>query len=311
MLMFVVVGGLIAAYVGKRLLATEEKPPVVRTRNIPTPLGDLEPGMVVTEAHLGVAPIRVTDLEADMLVSTRGIVGQVVRERIPALSSIRANQLFPVGEHPPLEVEEGMRAVSIGLSENVAIVDGLLRPGQFADVHFTPENIDRFGGLTMTLFRGVKVIAINRSYVPASVEDVGNTVTFELTPEQSNILLLARGKGDISLTYNPEGKGTGGVTIGRDDRATLDEILGLEPEPKPPVPVPPFESSIYRQTDRSTHFFRDGREIERPSAAPTGSNPSSGSPDDPDDIVNGLNTQSKPKPKRKKARTVASRTSTK
>jgi pilus assembly protein CpaB len=311
MLMFVVVGGLITAYIGKRLLATEEKPPVVRTRNIPTPLGDLEPGMVVTEAHLGVAPIRVTDLEADMLVSTRGIVGRVVRERIPALSSIRANQLFPVGEHPPLEVEKGMRAVSIGLSENVAIVDGLLRPGQFADVHFTPENIDRFGGLTMTLFRGVKVIAINRSYVPASVEDVGNTVTFELTPEQSNILLLARGKGDISLTYNPEGKGNGGVTIGRDDRATLDEILGLEPEPKPPVPVPPFESSIYRQTDRSTHFFRDDREIERPSAAPTDNNPSSGSPDDPDDHVNGLNIQAKPKPKRKKARTVVSRTSTK
>ncbi|MEX0716296.1 MAG: Flp pilus assembly protein CpaB [Planctomycetaceae bacterium] len=263
LLMFAVIGGLIAAFVAKRLLATEEEPPVVRTRNIPTPIAELEPGTVVTEAHLGVAPIEESALESDMLLSNRSIVGRVVKVRIDPLNPIRAADLYPPGEFPPIDVAEGSRAVSISLREPVEMVDGLVSPGQFVDVHFTPANNtsdERFrGGFTMTLFKGVKVLAINRSIRQGGVDQAGSTVTFELTPQQANVILLAREKGTISLSYtSDQQRGDGGVAVASADRATLDEILGLAPLPEPEKPDY-FNSEIYQGTSRNALRFRDGR----------------------------------------------------
>lgn len=263
LLMFGVIGMLIAAFIAKRLLATEEAPPVVRTRNIPTPIAALEPGMMVTEAHLGVAPINENDLEPDMLLSNRSIVGRVVKSAIDPLNPIRAGDLYPPGQHPPIEVSEGNRAVSISLREPVEMVDGLIAPGDFVDVHFTPDNNtndERFdGGFTMTLFKGVRVLAINRSIRQGGLDQSGSSITFEMTPKQANVILLARSKGTIALSFTPDQQpGDGGVAVASADRATLEEILGLSPLLEPEQPDY-FNSEIYQGTSRSALRFRDGR----------------------------------------------------
>ncbi|MEX0702853.1 MAG: Flp pilus assembly protein CpaB [Planctomycetales bacterium] len=261
LLMFAVIGGLIAAYVGKKLLATEEPPVEVRTRNIPSPIANLEPGTVVSAAHLGIATVREDQLEPDMLLNNRVIVGRIVKKAIQPLHPIRAADLYGPGEFPPLIVEPGSRVVSIALREPVEMVDGLVAPGQYVDVHFTPTNFtndERFrGGFTMTLFKGVKLLAINRSVRQGGVDQPGTTVTFELTPPQANVILLAREKGTITLSYtSDQRKGDGGVAVASEDRATLEEILGLAPIPEPD---PPQYSEIYRGTGRSGLRFRDGR----------------------------------------------------
>lgn len=263
MLMFLVIGGLIVAFIAKRLLAVEDVVPEIRTRNIPTAIAVLEPGTVVTAAHLGVAPIREDALEADMLISNRSIVGRVVKNPIQPLHPIRATDLYPPGEFPPIEVAPGHRAVSISLGQPVEMVDGLITPGQYVDVHFTPSNTnndERFrGGFTMTLFKGVKVLAINRSVRQGGVDQLDSTVTFELTPRQANVILLARGKGTVTLSYTPDQKkGDGGVAVASEDRATLEEILGLAPIPKPDPPQY-VDSEIYKGGSRSALRFRDGR----------------------------------------------------
>ncbi|MEO1996435.1 MAG: Flp pilus assembly protein CpaB, partial [Planctomycetaceae bacterium] len=58
-LMFCLVGLLIAAYIGKRLLFVTTETPAVATRNVPMPLVDLEPGMTVTASDVGLGPVRV------------------------------------------------------------------------------------------------------------------------------------------------------------------------------------------------------------------------------------------------------------
>ena len=85
MVMFMVVGGLIAAYIAKGLLATEEKkaaaPPL---RNIPMAVAELPAGTLITEAHLGVGPVLPSKMTRDVLLSNKSIVGRVTKEAIPA-----------------------------------------------------------------------------------------------------------------------------------------------------------------------------------------------------------------------------------
>ncbi len=261
MFMFVVVGGLIAAYVAKNLLATEEKATVVQTRTVPMALAELKPGTVIGPAHIGSGRIKVTDLAPEMLLNEQGLLGRVVKAKINAANPIFSSQLYLPNEHPPLPVGKGMRAVSVSVGSSTALVDGLIRPGEYADIHLTPSNNassdPRFrGGLTLTLFKGVKLLAINQSNSSGVQSDrLANTVTLELTPEQANIMILASNRGDVTLSYNPEGKGTGGVAVSSADRATLDEILGLKPLPKP---AKPFVTEVYKGGARSSYSFRNG-----------------------------------------------------
>ncbi len=265
LIMFGVVGVLVAAYVVKNLLARTDGPAPPASRNIPMAIADVAAGTVITENHLGQGPYPSDKLERDMLLVNRVIVGRVTKEAIKAAQPIRANQLYQPGELPPLDIAEGMRAVSVEVGEGTSMVDGLIKPGQHVDVLFTYQASgsadDRFqGGLTMKLFDGVKILAINRSITQGRVDRQSNRVTLELTEGQANIVVLAKDRGTLTLTYNPNGKGSGGLALNNADRVTLYEILGLkrgEPEKDP------FVTEAYRAAGRGLLYFNDrGRRID-------------------------------------------------
>ncbi len=274
-LMLAVVATLVGAYVAKKLFAADEPVAEVRTRNVPMAIADIEPGTEITEAHLGLGPIREENLAPDILLNNRVIVGRVAKVRIPRATPIQASQLFAPGERPPLAVSPGHRAVSVRLGDSPAVLDGLVRPGQFVDVHLTPSqggNDERLrGGMTLTLFRGVKVLALNRSSRSGASQRRVNSVTLELTPRQANVLILAQSRGDITLTYNPEGAGSGDVAAENEDRAFLEEILGLEPLPQPPQP---FVTETYRGSRRDELRFRDGKRVDERGYSRSTSRPS-------------------------------------
>jgi len=281
LLMLVVVGGLVTAYVAKGLLAREDQPAPIDTRRVSLSLSDLEPGKEITAADLGSGKILVTELEPGTLLSRQGIIGRVVRKRILAGTTIQASELYPLGERPPLEVRKGMVAVSVPLAQSVEMVDGLVQPGQYVNIHFTPAavgNDARYrGGLTITLFKGVKLLAVNRSTRPTGVGRSRNSVTLELSRRQSNIVILAQKRGEITLSYAPEGKGDGGISAGDADRVTLDEILGLKPLPKP---AEPFVTESFKGSGRTEVLFRNGRRIENRSGtdAPGRTTPTTSTP---------------------------------
>jgi pilus assembly protein CpaB len=269
----VVVGLLVTAYFAKMVLAEEPKAllvesaktPSIEFREVPMALGMLEPGTQVTPAHLGTGRVRVDTLEPETLLSERGLVGRIAKERIQAATPIRSGQLYQPGEHPPLAVGPGMRAVSVSFSPRGSFVGGLLRAGEYVDVHVTPHLNDpsdtRFrGGLTIMLLGGVRVLAVSGGGERDSKSsDSINTVTLELTPEQANMLILAREKGEIALSYNPDGKGSGGVALKNQDRATMEEILGMNrgdsPVPAPLANAHPFTSESYKGSTRTTQQF--------------------------------------------------------
>lgn len=266
LLLFVVVGGLIAAYVVKTLFAGEDVQASVATRNLPVLVSDLPPGTQVTDAHLGIGTFRSDQLQPGMLINQNSIVGRVTKNAIQAASPIMSDDLYQPGQFPPLKVSAGMRAVALSLTDATQIVDGLVTPGEHVDVHLTVKSNDADadsdllrGGLTQTLFRGVKVLSVNKRYQSAGVDPVTNSVTLELTPAQANIMILARDRGDVTLVNTPDGRGHGVVDVADENRATMEEILNLRPRPTPPAP---FETETFNGSSRGRNQFRNGRRFD-------------------------------------------------
>ena len=260
LVMFGIVGLLVLGYVGKSLLARQEKPVAPALRDMPMAIADIAPGTLVTEGHLGMGKFQRELLKSNMLLANRVIVGRVAKTPIKAAEPIRSDQLYQPGELPPLEVADGMRAVSVEVGDGVAMVDGMIKPGQYADILFTAQgggagvNDATFqGGLTMRLFEGVKILAINRNFTQSRVDRGNNHVTLELTEAQANIVVLAHDRGKLTLTYNPSNAvGNGGLSLSNAERVTLYEILGLR---KQDPAKDPFQTEIYRGSGRVTNQF--------------------------------------------------------
>jgi pilus assembly protein CpaB len=287
----VVIVLLVTSYFAKIMLAEAPKTRLVETpkaapvefREIPMALGTLAPGTKVTAAHLGMSRVRADAVEPETLLSERGLVGRVVKEPIQAAMPIRSSQLYQPGERPPLAVSPGMRAVSVTFAPRGSFVGGLLRTGQYVDVHLTPHLDDsreaRFhGGLTVTLLHGVRVLAVGGGTEgDSAIPDSANTVTLELTPEQANTLILAREKGEIALSYNPDGQGNGVPAVDSKDRATMDEILGLK-DSKSQTPVthvipPPFVSETFKGNTRTAIQFDRPASVVPPNVPSEGNQP--------------------------------------
>lgn len=253
-ILLLVVAGLVIAYVVKSLFAAE---PVaaVPPRLYPMAVADLEPGTTITASHLAQGPYS-GESQRTFARSDTILLGRTVREKITAAQPIDTTKLHPPGWIAPVEVAVGKRAVSLSLGDGAAVVDGLVKAGEYVDVHFTPTAVSdrRFrGGLTLTMFKGVKVLSVNRNRSSASARGE-NTVTLELTPEQVNILELAKQKGSLNLAYTPDGAGNGGIAIEDDDRAFFEELLGLAP---PPEPKKPFITEMYQRGGRGAMAFNE------------------------------------------------------
>ena len=268
-IMLLFLGGLAIAYIAKNLLARQETVQPERVINVPMSLTDLEPGTRVTDAHLVIG--RTTNSKLEELGDDRRtvvlnkdiIIGRYVRNRIERGTPLKGTDFFAPGERPPLEITPGMQALTVSVGTSTNLVDGHIVPGQFVDVHFTPSSyptMETTGGMTMTLFRGVKVLGINQQTIgTTSVGRGGNSVTLELSEPQANALILAKNKGELTLTYRADGEaGDGGFALSREDRATFEEILGIT-KPEEEEPEPPHVIEVYPGGGRFVQTFVDGK----------------------------------------------------
>ena len=263
---FTLIAVLAVGFIFKKLTAQQEVVlPEPSPRTLPMAITEIAAGTKITRAHVGNGPWRSdADLAPDTMTSADGIVGRVAKERIPAAQPLRGSQFYAPGEYPDLDVAAGMRAVTINVGDDTAMVNGLIKPGQYVDVHLTVNQTSngntptrqRDGAMTVTLFEGVRVVAMNRSYT--QVDNPGrNNVTLELNKEQARILLLGSQRGTIALTYNPEGPGQMTQTAGASsDRVTLEQILGLE---EPEEQEKPYRTENYRGLGHNDVYFEDGR----------------------------------------------------
>ena len=248
-----VVGGLVVAYVARKVFAQEENDATPVLTKVVAATSDLAPGTVITSEHLGFAQVFNERLSDDIVLKKELVLGRIVKNGIKTSSPIRLSDLHPAGHRMDLQLAEGMRAVTITVNDAAAITGGLIQAGDYVDVHFTPMlngGDQRYrGGFTMTLFVGVRVLAIN-TRAQAVGGRAASAVALELSEQQANILIQARNKGELTLTLNPNGRGSGGIAVDAEDRAYLDEILGLTA-----MVDDTFVMEIYTGSARGTYTY--------------------------------------------------------
>jgi hypothetical protein len=86
-----------------------------------------------------------------------------------------------------------------------------------------------------------------------------------MTPDHANVLLLANKKGQMTLVYTPDGKAENQFALRDQDRAYLDEILGLKaPEaPEAPKVTRPTVTELFSGASRRLQTFKDGLRSDR------------------------------------------------
>ena len=128
LLMFGTMVLLVMSYIGKRMFASVEVETIPLTRNVPMALSDLEPGTRITDLEIGLGPMLVDDLEANVLLNRETIIGRIVKNPISAALPIKTDDLYKPGDRPPLQIADGMQAVTIAVGDRTDLVNGLIKP---------------------------------------------------------------------------------------------------------------------------------------------------------------------------------------
>ena len=144
------------------------------------------------------------------------IVGGVLREPLKAGQFLTTASLVRAGDSAFLAavLRPGARAITIPV-DAVSGSAGLIQPGNYVDVILASQKdrgafIERPQMQARTLLSNLRVIAINRRVESlagdmkkpssgSSLERDG-TATLEVTPKQAEMLALARGMGELSLS---------------------------------------------------------------------------------------------------------------
>ena len=262
----------------KKLWATEVvQAPPIPARTMPMAITEIEPGTVITMKHIGNGPVGAdAKLAPDTIRSLESLVGRIAKQAIPSAVPLQGSMFYAIGDYPSLQIQDGMRAVPISIDDSTAVLSGMIKPGQFVDVYMTTDaglgnrlqstggsDLTDRKGMTATLFKGVKVVAVSRTgSVTPNLQGGGTsqTVTLELDEDQALVMLLAQQKGRIALTYNPTGSGTGGINVKpENNRVTVEQLLGLADEPEVKKP---FKTEQYHGAGRTASFWRDGERID-------------------------------------------------
>jgi pilus assembly protein CpaB len=138
----------------------------------------------------------------------QSVVGSVVRQRISAGEPITTGRLVKPGDRGFLAavLSPGMRAVSVPVTA-ISGVAGLVFPGDRVDLVLSHQVKDdrepnapaKFA--TETVLSDIRVLAIDQTLTDQDNKpSLAKTVTFEVTPKQVEVIGVASGLGNLSLS---------------------------------------------------------------------------------------------------------------
>jgi pilus assembly protein CpaB len=165
---------------------------------------DLKPGMILTEAVLGIRPIpqayvgrrNINAQDAKKVVGIR--VSTQIDANEPVLWSDIATLVQP-GRDLSTAVQDGKRALSLG---QTSTFDGLLRPGDRVDILFTPSS----GEETSMLLQNILVLSVGGQLSQdEAVRPGSRSVSISVSVEEGQLVTQAERQGSLRLVLrNPE-----------------------------------------------------------------------------------------------------------
>ncbi|MGR8980026.1 MAG: Flp pilus assembly protein CpaB [Gammaproteobacteria bacterium] len=138
-------------------------------------------------------------------------------------------------------IQEGMRAMSVRVNDVVGVA-GFILPGNRADI------IASRGGVTYTLLKNIKVLAIDQVASKRDEPTVVKALTLEVTPKQAEILVQAMQQGSLQFTLrNPTD--SEGVIIetaeSRTGTAPKKVVKQITAAPEVTISILPWQSQTF------------------------------------------------------------------
>lgn len=163
--------------------------------------------------------------------------GRVTKVSLQVGEPIMASKLAPVGTQGGLSavIAEGKRAITVRVNDVVGVA-GFALPGNFVDIIVNTQK--DVGNNENRQSQDISKIVLERILVLAVAQEVGrdetkpkvvNAVTLEVTPQQAEMIDLARSVGELSLVLRNQADPENSETIG----VTKNSLLDIQPESTP------------------------------------------------------------------------------
>jgi pilus assembly protein CpaB len=228
--------GLVAAFSIHRVISTQTAAPVDPIAKVVVADADITAGTPLSARLVKMVdwPQRLVPAQAVQNISQ--IEGRVLIMPLAKGEPILLTKLAPEGTAAGLGglLQKDMRAYTIKV-DDVSGVAGFIHPGDRVDILMTvamPHSGEQFSKVVL---QDIKVLTAGQVWQQAGSGDPKsvNTVTLEVTPEQSEVLNLASAQGRIHLSLrnrtNKDVSPTAGI-------ATSGLIHGKSPKNNPPAP---------------------------------------------------------------------------
>ena len=164
--------------------------------------------------------------------------GRVTKVSLQVGEPIMASKLAPVGSLGGLSavIAEGKRAITVRVNDVVGVA-GFALPGNFVDIIVNTQKEEGSGNNKST--KEISKIVLEHILVLAVAQEAGrdettpkvvNAVTLEVSPEQAEMIDLARSIGDLSLVLRNQSD----IVNTKTEGVTKNSLLEFE-EPLPEV----------------------------------------------------------------------------
>jgi pilus assembly protein CpaB len=268
----VVVAGVAAWSIFSYLQSETQKVKAGQPQNIVVATADIPIGGKIAENQVKMAAFPKDSLPPGSIADIKSVPGRVAIRPIAAGDAVTEQKLIPREGAPGAGVmtylvPQGHRAITVAVNE-VAGVAGFLTPADRVDVVLTTVPPGSKDNLSKIVLQNVPVLAIGQITQQKDGKPVVvPTVTLDLTPEDSEKLVLAASKGPLQMllrniadTEPVESKG-----------ATISKVLSGVDRPEPrvfkvrtvvkhvrqvsPAPAPVYMVEIIKGKDRATKQF--------------------------------------------------------
>jgi pilus assembly protein CpaB len=211
------------------------------TKQVAVAAVDIQIGSRLTGQMMRAAPWPSGSIPEGAAEDTEALVDRVAKTAILKGEPILEGKLAPVGTTGGLSaiVAEGKRAMTVRVNDVVGVA-GFALPGNYVDIMVNTQ--EEGAASYQNQDKSVSKIVLEHILVLAVAQEAGrdetkpkvvNAVTLEVTPEQAELLDLARSVGTLSLVLRNQVDPEAVATLG----ATKDKLLGKRAAPPQPAPA--------------------------------------------------------------------------
>jgi pilus assembly protein CpaB len=194
--------GLVATFAIHRYVTVKTNIPVAATRQVIIAAADISPGTALTGGLIKSVTWPLKVIPPKSASSIREVEGRVVKVPIPQGNPVLFSMLAPEGTAAGLSgiLSDEKRALTVKVDE-VAGVAGFIHPGDHVDVLVDLPMQEAKDHFSKTILNDILVLTTGQIWQQKGENKpvVVNTVTLELTPEESEVLNLASNQGKIRL----------------------------------------------------------------------------------------------------------------